>query len=342
MKKKLSFIICVSVLIGVITGYTFYKKIYSSNISITPGNDFLYINTGSTFNDVKNKLTRDGTLKNVASFEWVAAKMNYGNKIYPGKYLLRDGMSNKELIGMLRAGKQIPVKVTFNNIRTLPDFAGRIASQLEIDSAQFLNLLKDTSWHLERNISTEELPSIFIPNTYEFYWNTSAQKFVIRMFMEYKKFWNEARLTKANKMGLTPNQIATLASIVEQETKKNDEKPVVAGVYLNRLSKGWKLEADPTLIFATGDFSIKRVLNIHKEIDSKYNTYMYTGLPPGPICFPEISSLEAVLNPTQHSYMYFCAREDLSGYHAFAVTYEQHLLNARKYHTELNRRNIKF
>lgn len=341
MKKKLSYILAVSVLIGAITGYTFYKKIYSSNISVTPGNEFLYINTGSTFNDVKNKLTQNASLKNVESFEWVAAKMNYGNKIYPGKYQLKDGMNNKELIGILRAGKQTPVKVTFNNIRTLSDFAGRIASQLEIDSVNFISVLKDSSWHIEKNISIEEMPSIFIPNTYEFYWNTSAQKFVSRMFTEYKKFWNDKRLAQAVKLGLTPYQVSTLASIVEQETKKNDEKPIVAGVYLNRLNKGWKLEADPTLIFAVGDFSIKRVLNIHKEIDSKYNTYMYTGLPPGPICLPEISSLEAVLNAPQHDYMYFCAREDLSGYHAFAVTYAQHLINAKKYHTELNRRDIK-
>lgn len=341
MKKIFQISILALLVTAGVLAYSYYQKIYAPNITVTIGNEFLYINTGSSFTDVKNKLTRSNTLRDITSFEWVAAKMNYGNKVYPGKYLLTNGMSNKELIGILRAGKQTPVKVTFNNIRTLSDFAGRIASQLEIDSVNFISVLKDSSWHIEKNISIEEMPSIFIPNTYEFYWNTSAQKFVSRMFTEYKKFWNDKRLAQAVKLGLTPYQVSTLASIVEQETKKNDEKPIVAGVYLNRLNKGWKLEADPTLIFAVGDFSIKRVLNIHKEIDSKYNTYMYTGLPPGPICLPEISSLEAVLNAPQHDYMYFCAREDLSGYHAFAVTYAQHLINAKKYHTELNRRDIK-
>lgn len=341
MKKIILFITVSLLIIASILAYTYYQKIYAPNISVTPGNEFLYINTGSTFNDVKNKLTGSNTLKNSASFEWVAAKMNYGAKVLPGKYALRDGMSNKELISLLRSGKQTPVKVTFNNMRTIQLLAGRIAQQLETDSATLLHYIQDSAWHTDKNISPENLPAVFIPNTYEFYWNTSASRFVERMYKEYKKFWNESRLAKASKLGLSPYEISTLASIVEQETKKNDEKPIVAGVYLNRLAKGMKLEADPTLIFALGDFSIKRVLNIHKEIDSKYNTYLHIGLPPGPISIPEISSIDAVLNYSSHDYLFFCAREDLSGYHAFAVTYAQHLVNAKKYHTELNRRNIK-
>lgn len=340
--KRIILVVTVAVLIGVsFIAYIYYQKIYAPNIKVTSGNEFLFINTGSSFNDVKNKLTRSNTLKDVTSFEWVAAKMNYGAKVLPGKYALRDGMSNKELISLLRSGKQTPVKVTFNNMRTIQLLAGRIAQQLETDSATLLNFIQDSAWHTEKNISPENLPAVFIPNTYEFYWNTSASRFVQRMYKEYKKFWNESRLSKARKLGLSTYEISTLASIVEQETKKNDEKPVVAGVYLNRLNKGMKLEADPTLIFATGDFSLKRVLNIHKEINSKYNTYMYAGLPPGPISIPEISSIDAVLNYTSHDYLFFCAREDLSGYHAFAVTYEQHLVNAKKYHAELNRLNIK-
>jgi UPF0755 protein len=202
-------------------------------------------------------------------------------------------------------------------------------------------MLNNDSTLSQWGFTKENITILFIPNTYEMYWNTSAKKLMERMQREYKSFWTEKRKSLTQQTGLNQVQVSVLASIVECETKRNDEKPIVAGVYLNRLKHNWHLEADPTLIFAVGDFTIKRVLNEHKLIDSPYNTYMYSGLPPGPICIPEISSIDAVLNFAHHEYMYFCARADLSGYHEFAKDYKTHLSNAKKYQSELNKRNIR-
>jgi UPF0755 protein len=200
--------------------------------------------------------------------------------------------------------------------------------------------LTDNTYLGALGFDTVSCLGMFIPNTYEFYWNTSADAFVRRMEKEYRKFWNADRVAQAREAALAPDQVVVLASIVEQETRQDDEKPMIAGVYMNRYRKGWKLEADPTLVYALGDFSVRRVLNQYKEIDSPYNTYKFEGLPPGPICLPSISSIDAVLHYAHHSYMYFCARHDFSGYHVFARTYSEHLANAHRFHRELNRRNI--
>jgi UPF0755 protein len=256
--------------------------------------------------------------------------MNYPNTVRPGKYKIEPKTSYIDLIRKLRAGIQEPVNLTFNNIRTKQDLAGNLSKQIELDS---LTILK----HF---INQPESFLHFIPNTYEVYWNLSEKSLFSKMKKEYNKFWNTSRKAKAKKIGLTPKEVAVLASIVQSETQKNDEKPRVAGVYANRLKKGMLLQADPTLIFAHQDFTITRVLNIHKEIDSPYNTYKYTGLPPEPICLPEISSLDAVLNYENHDYIFFCAKEDFSGYHNFAKTNRQHERNAAVYRKALDAREI--
>jgi UPF0755 protein len=323
-------------------GYDYYKRIYRPNVA--PGlkwNTFLYIRTGSVFEDVLSELQKQHMLINTASFEWLAERMKYKQKIVPGKYRVLPGMSNKQLISLLRSGKQEPVKVVFNSIRTRQQLAGRIGQQVEADSLSMLNEMKNDSLLEALQLTPENSMILFIPNTYEMYWNTSAKQFMERMAKEYKKFWNKARMEKLDQLGLSQAEASVLASIVQQESNKKDEKPTIAGVYLNRLKTGCLLEADPTLVFACGDFTIKRVLNVHKQIDSPYNTYKYKGLPPGPICLPTAASIDAVLNYKKHNFIYFCAKEDLSGYHNFAVTLSQHIANANKFHRELNRRQIK-
>jgi UPF0755 protein len=270
----------------------------------------------------------------------MAVKMNYPNHIKAGKYMLRDGMSNRELIHMLRSGKQVPVKVIFHNVRFKKDLASEISNQIEADSISLLELLNNKTYLNNYDLNPQTVMSIFIPNTYQFYWNTSSEEFFERMLKEYKHFWNESRTQKSEQIGLSPKRVSILASIVEEETQKNDEKRTIAGVYINRLNKGMLLQADPTVRFALGNFLIKRILNKYKEIDSPYNTYKYLDLPPGPICIPSISSLDAVLNYQHTDYLYFCAKEDFSGYHNFARTLEQHNRNAQRYQQALNRAGI--
>jgi UPF0755 protein len=250
-------------------------------------------------------------------------------------------MSNKDVISLLRSGRQTPVNVIFNNIRTKEQLAEKIGEQIEAPAQSILNLLNDADYTKKLGFTPDNILAMFIPNTYELYWNTSADKFIRKMKKENDLFWTPTRLAKSKKIELTPIQISVIASIVQLESNKEDEKPVIAGVYINRFKKDWKLEADPTLVYALGDFTVNRVLNAYKEIDSPYNTYMYKGIPPGPICLPTISSLNAVLNYTNHTYMYFCAKEDFSGYHSFASTYEKHLENARRFQKALDRKGIR-
>jgi UPF0755 protein len=266
--------------------------------------------------------------------------LGYQDDVKPGLYIIPAKTSNLNLVRLLRSGRQTPVKLTFNNVRTKEDLAEKITKNLEISQDEFLNLITDSAYIRKFGFEEETVMGMFIPNTYEIWWNTSAEKLFDRMYKEYGNFWTEARLAKAEKLGLTQNEVSTLASIVQAETQKADERPKVAGVYLNRLRINMALQADPTLVFAVGDFNLKRVLNVHKEIDSPYNTYKYPGLPPGPINLPEISALEAVLNYEDHDYLYFCAKEDFSGYHAFAKDYNEHMNNARRYQTALNKSKI--
>lgn len=322
---------------GVITGI--WYVVYKPNVNIK-SETFLFIKTGSKFQDVLDSLQKNELITNIETFKWVAQQKKYSEKVKPGKYLIKQNMNNNDLVNMLRSGDQVPIHIEFNSIRTAEQLAGRLSKQIEADSASIINILNDTAYIRTKGFDQYNKVSVFIPNTYEIWWNTTAQQLYDKMFKEYKTFWTDKRKSKAKALKLTPNQVIALASIVEQETAKNDEKPRVAGVYLNRLKSNMALQADPTLIFAAGDFSIRRVLNFHKEIDSPYNTYKHTGLPPGPICIPSITTIDAVLNAENHNYIFFCAKEDFSGYHNFAVSYNDHLINARKYQAALNRRKI--
>ncbi|MFM7217404.1 MAG: endolytic transglycosylase MltG [Bacteroidota bacterium] len=326
-------------IVGVIGGIA-YNRLYSPNVRVNE-NGYLFIPTGSDFEELVKQLVQQKVIADEATFRWTARQMKYDTSIKPGRYRLVAGMTNRSLVAMLRSGKQAPVKVVFNNVRTTKDLAEKVETQLELTASSLLNLLSDRDYLKEFGLTPENALVLFIPNTYEFYWNTSADKFIRRMKFEYDRFWSENRKKKAATAGLSPVQVSILAAIVQQESNQESEKPVIAGVYLNRLRKGWKLEADPTLVFASGDFNIRRVLNEHKAIDSPYNTYLYGGLPPGPICLPSPKSIDAVLGYARHNYMYFCAREDFSGYHNFAATYAQHLTNARKFQQAMNRRGIR-
>lgn len=330
----------VLVVIVATLGYFIYQRLYSPNTRLQQ-DDFLYIPTSADFETVVSLLDEKHLLVDEATFRWTAQKMNYIDRIKPGRYKVKSGMSNRSLVTMLRAGKQVPVQLKFNTVRTKVQLTERVGEQLEVEHTALLHLLDDSDYLQPLGFTTNNALALFLPNTYEIYWNTSADQFIKRMKREYDKFWTADRMRKAKQAGLSPVEVSILASIVQQESNKEDDKPIIAGVYLNRYRNGWKLDADPTLIYAAGDFTITRVLNIHKSIDSPYNTYLYKGLPPGPICLPTQKSIDAVLNYTHHNYFYFCAREDFSGYHNFAATYPQHLVNASKFQRALDRRGIR-
>ena len=323
-------------------GYWAYKTVMSPNVQTADGKEFvLYIPTGSDYDEVGKRLDEAGILVNTKSFQWVAQHKDYPQNVHPGRYVIKNGLSNNQLVNMLRGGLQTPVQVKFNNMRDIDQLAGRIAQQIEADSASIANLLHNQDYVKQLGFNKYTIPALFLPDTYEFYWNTDAENFIARMMREYDKFWTDERKQQAKAEGLTPVEVSTLAAIVNKETNKTDEMPRVAGVYLNRLKSNWLLQADPTLIFAWNDYNIKRVLNYHKEIESPYNTYKYIGMPPGPICIPSIAAIKAVLNAEEHHYYYFCAKEDFSGYHNFAKTLAEHNRNATRYQQALNQRGIK-
>ena len=323
-------------------GFWVYKTVMSPNIKTADGKEVsLYIPTGSDYDQVKAIIDDANVLLNENSFNWVAKRKELPENIHPGRYIIKDGMNNNRLVNMLRGGLQTPVKVKFNNIRDVDQLAGRIAQQIEADSTSIADMLHNQQYINQLGFNNYTIPALFLPDTYEFYWNTDAEGFVNRMFQEYNKFWNEERKQQAQSKGLSPIQVSTLASIVNKETNMTDEMPRVAGVYLNRIKSNWLLQADPTLIFAWNDYSIRRVLDYHKQIESPYNTYKHIGLPPGPICIPSLAAIKAVLNAEDHNYYYFCAKEDFSGYHNFAKTLAEHNRNAAKYQQALNQRGIR-
>ena len=335
-KKIILWSLFILIILAGSAGYYLYKVITEPNTWTPEGKPVsVYIPTGSDFGDLKRILYENGLIIHRKNFEWLAEKKQLVNSVKPGRYIVKNGLSNLELVNMFRAGEQVPVKVIFNNVRDIYQLAGKVGKQIEADSAGIINLLTDSVYLSKMGLKPVYAGVIFIPNTYEFWWNTDANGFIQRMYKEYENFWNPERMKKAEELGMTREEIITLASIVEKETNKNDEKPKIAGVYINRLKKGWRLQADPTLIYALGDYSITRVLNKHKLVDSPYNTYQHLGLPPGPICIPSISSIDAVLNYDKSNYFYFCAKDDFSGYHVFAKTNRQHQVNAKKYQKAL-------
>jgi UPF0755 protein len=340
IKKWIILLIVLSVSTSAWFGYDFYRKFYVPNINLTSEKTELLIPTDAGYEDVLKLLQQSGSVKNMQTLEWMARQMNYPNHVNPGRYILQPHMTNRELILLLRSAAQTPVMLTLNKFRSKETLAGFVSKKIETDSAELLMLLNNPLYLAKKGFNVDNIMVIFLHNTYELYWNTDAEEFMERMFKEYEKYWNEERTAKAAQHGLTPETATILASIVEEETNMKSEKPLIAGVYLNRLKKNMKLQADPTVRFAWNDFTIKRILFSHLAIDSRYNTYMYEGLPPGPICTPTSSSLDAVLKPASHDYYFFCAKEDFSGEHNFARTHAEHIQNARKYRDSLDVKNI--
>ena len=301
---------------------------------------YIYIDEERDYETVVDQLKEKVELPNEDVFRLLADRMNYPNMVKTGRYAIEDGMTMPDLIRALRSGSQVPINLTFNNIRTMENLAGRLSSQLMADSISILDVLNDTSVAAKYGFNEQTFGSMFIPNTYEVYWDTNVESLIERMKREYDSFWNTERRAKAEKLGLTPLEVTTLASIVEEEATYTDEYPIVAGLYINRLNRGMRLEADPTVKFAVGDATLRRILFKHLEVESPYNTYKIDGLPPGPIRIPSTSAINATLSPAQHNYIFMCAKDDLSGRHNFAVTHAEHARNARAYQKALNERGI--
>ncbi|MFY0603333.1 MAG: endolytic transglycosylase MltG [Flavobacteriaceae bacterium] len=323
-----------------IIGFNYYTSIFGKSV-LKDG--ILYIHTNSSKDDLKKELSE--FLKEDNDFDWVAKKKSF-SKPRAGKYQLKKGMSLNDVINLLRSGNQTPVTLSFNNQDTLEKLAGRISQQIEPDSIVILKAMLDGKFLSENGFSETSALGMYIPNSYQVYWNTSAEDFRNRMKKEFVKFWNRDRVSKAKKIGLNRGEVLTLASIVQKETAQVSERPTVAGLYLNRLKKGWPLQADPAIIFALKkkngqDFVVKRVLYKDLEIKSPYNTYLNRGLPPTLIGMPDISSIDAVLNYKKHNYFYMCVNVDKLGFHEFASSLSQHNKNARKYQRWLNRQGIK-
>lgn len=335
--KKLVFGFVLFLILGAgATAFYIYLLVFGVNVSKSLEARSVLFSKNSSLEEQAEQLKREGILLNVSDFLRIAAWMNFEGK--SGRYTISSEVkSNRDLIRLLR-GAQSPMKFVFHNLRQKEQLPGLVAQKIQADSNELLALFRDEDYLQSLGFNSTSIATMFIPNTYELYWDTDAEGFMQRMKKEHERFWNQERLAKAQALELSPEQVYILASIVETETQYNPEKPRIAGVYLNRLRKGWKLEADPTVVFAHGDFTLRRVLHRHLEIDSPYNTYRYEGLPPGPIYLASIPSIDAVLNAERHDYMFFCAYPDNSGAHAFAKTLSQHTANARAYHRWLNSR----
>ena len=333
-RKRLVFFLISSTLFITFVFYG-YQILYTANILVDRDDKLFVVRSGATFRSVQEDLGNGGFVNDLVSFSFLARLMDYDKEIRPGRYYLRRNMTNIQAIKVLKSGKQEPVNITFNYVRLRSDLAEKITKNIGVRPAEFNDALDAFIAHNKEGFTKDNIITLFIPNTYQVYFNINPEDLIERMHQEYEKFWNDTRRTQAKAIGLTPIEVSILASIVQAETIKLEEAPVVAGLYINRLKKDIALQADPTLVFAMGDFTLKRVLNEHKEIKSPYNTYKYTGLPPGPINLPEIAMIDAVLHYEKHRYYYMCAKEDFSGYHNFANTLDEHNQNARRYQRAL-------
>ena len=337
-KKRLIIAILGILLFGIAGVAHIYYYFFAPPFQITE-TAYIYIDRDDDVDSVYHKIAETGNPKQMHGFESLVRYQGYTLKT--GRYAIKPADNMRYLHRRLSMGYQTPVKLTIGSVRTLDRMARNVSRQLMIDSTEVATLLNDTAYIREIGYTKETLPALFIPNTYEVYWDMSAEDFMARMQKEHKAYWNEKRMKQAEAIGLTPIEVATLASIVEEETANQAEKPMVAGLYINRLKRGMLLQADPTVKFSLQEFGLKRILFKHLEVDSPYNTYKYAGLPPGPIRVPSYQGLESVLNYTKHNYIYMCAKEDFSGTHNFAVTSAQHAANARKYQQALNRKGIR-
>ncbi|MBB3122681.1 UPF0755 protein [Mesoflavibacter sabulilitoris] len=334
IKKILLAIALIGLVIAGYFAYFVYNAMLKPNTAFNNETAYIYVSTNATYDEVREQL--EPLLKDIDSFDALAVQKKYTTNIKAGRFPIKKGMSNNDIINSIRSNN-LPIKLSFNNQERIEDLAGRIAQQIEPDSLSLLKAITDSTFLKEKNFTKQTVLNMYVPNTYEFFWNTSPELFRDKMLGEYYRFWNDERQAKRKALKLSVNEVMTIASIVQKETAKIDERPRVAGVYLNRIRKGWPLEADPTVIYAKklkeNNFNqvIKRVLYKDLEIDSKYNTYKYPGIPPGPITMPDVSAIDAVLNPEKHNYMFFVADVKNFGYHKFAKTLAQHNANKRLY-----------
>jgi UPF0755 protein len=331
-------------LLLVLLGFAFwlYRIVYVDNVDLANRRaEYFFIHTGWTYPDVLNGLVEGKFIRNRQSFEWVAKLKKYEKFVKPGRYHIQDNMSNSALINLLKKGDTDPVHFTFNLVHSKTQLASRVGGKLEVDSVDLLNKLNDDAFLSRYGFNSNNILGMFIPNTYSFPWTTTTTAFLDEMAKEYRKFWTEERKAKAKLMGLGQTEVITLASIVQEEQNRyDDEKPIIAGVYMNRLKTKMPLQSDPTVRFALGDYSLNRILSSDLKTESPYNTYHHTGLPPGPICFPDASSVDAVLNYKKHKFVYMCA-EFGTGRHNFSETFEQHKVYAQRYREALDRNGIK-
>ena len=341
MKRKVFLTAIAAIVLIVLAGAVLIShKIFGTSIRGAKNGKVLIIQTGATYEQVLDSLRVLQIIPDERIFDRIARQKGYPSLVRPGRYLIDRDFSYNSFINMLRSGRQSPLRLTFRNIRTLNQLAGKIGRLIEADSASLMNFLEDENNYSADGFTKESVISVFIPNTYEIYRNTDAKGLYARMLREYKTFWNDERLSKAKSKGLDPVQVSILASIIDDEVVKSDEKPRIAGVYLNRLRRGIPLQACPTIKFALNDFTITRVLYKHLQVESPYNTYMHPGFPPGPIGCPSIEGIDAVLNAEDHDYLFFAAKPDFSGYHNFSRTLSEHNHYAAIYQRELNKRRI--
>ncbi|MCP9754267.1 endolytic transglycosylase MltG [Lacihabitans sp. CCS-44] len=341
-KKVLAYLLVIVSSLAATMAFYFWQVAYSPNLNVDGKEKFvLYVPKNSTYESLMDTLHKHKIINDEVAFGFMTKRMALRESIKSGRYEIKPNAANKEIISKIRSGNQDPVKLTFNNVRTKEDLIKKIGTKLDFDSNLLLEKIKNERVCSKYGFTSETIMCMFLPDTYFIYWDSSVDDFLKRMNTEYKKFWNEKRLSQAQGINMTPIEVGVMASIVQSETNKPDEMPRVAGVYVNRIATNMPLQADPTVKFAVGDFSLKRILTKHLSISSPYNTYRNTGLPPGPIALPERVALDAVLDYEKHNYTYFCAKEDFSGYHNFAATYTEHLKNADIYQAALDAKGIK-
>lgn len=340
-KKLLSarYLVPIAVCLLAIFGIVYYY--FFASMSVIDKDAKIFIDKDDNLDSVICKIEPVVSKAGITGFSTLARHLKYDERVRPGMYVLTTDASAFSFVRKLRNGQQDFIMLTIPTARTMGDISRKLDGKIMADSAEFMSVFTDSAKIAEYGCTKETLPALFIPETYDFFWTDGAEQVLKRMAKEHEKFWNTERLAKAKAIGLTPNEVSTLASIVDSETNIESDKPIVAGVYLNRLKIGMKLQADPTVKFAVGDFTLRRILFRHLAVDSPYNTYMYEDLPPGPICIPSVSGLEAVLNAQKHEYLFFCASPKFDGTHIFAKNNAEHMANARAYQAALNARNIK-
>jgi UPF0755 protein len=343
IKKILWAIALIGLVVAAYFAYFVYGAMFKANTAFNNEEAYIYIPTNASYQEVREQL--EPLLIDMSTFDALATQKKYTTNLKAGKYVIKKGMNNNDIINSIRIGNQ-PIKLSFNNQESLEKLAGRVSQQIEADSLSLFKAMTNSNFLNSNGFSEKTALGMYIPNSYEVFWNTSGEEFRDRMLKEYKRFWNSERNEKAKAIGLSKDEIMTLASIVYEESKQPSEQPRIAGVYMNRIKIGMPLQADPTLKFAAYQLPeykntvIKRVLNVHKEIESPYNTYKYAGLPPGLIAMPDISAIDAVLNFEKHNYLYFAANAKKPGFHKFAKTLAQHNVNAREYQRYLSSQGI--